>query len=293
MSISHLWIEAVAVATISITTAVSGIAWWNTPAGIVPAETVTIGAGTFDFEPTGEFVAGGFEIDPGDRSVEIDGPVEIMKYQVSLGDYLGCVTAGKCDAPDTHSADPEAAVTGINFIDAEAFAEWFSDRTGERWRLPTPEEWAYVAAERFAGEVFTRGEDPSNPSVAWIRRYEEQVLLDRQPDPVIHAAGHFGPNSNGVYDIGGNVWEWTSGCYTRIERDSDGDTVGDAYENCGIRVAEGVHRAYMSYFVSDGKSGGCAVGTPPDHLGFRLVKDSDAFPSIARVGRAIARLVSP
>jgi hypothetical protein len=29
----------------------------------------------------------------------------------------------------------------------------------------------------------------------------------------------------------------------------------------------------MSNFVSDGKSGGCAVGTPPDNLGFRLVRD--------------------
>ena len=38
-------------------------------------------------------------------------------------------------------------------------------------------------------------------------------------------------------------------------------------------MLEGLHRAYMSNFVRDGKSGGCAVGTPPEHLGFRLVRE--------------------
>ena len=47
--------------------------------------------------------------------------------------------------------------------------------------------------------------------------------------------------------------------------------------NCGVRVLEGLHRAYMSSFVRDGKSGGCAVGTPPEHLGFRLVRDDTAL----------------
>jgi hypothetical protein len=44
-------------------------------------------------------------------------------------------------------------------------------------------------------------------------------------------------------------------------------------ENCGVNVVEGRHRAYMSNFIRDGKSGGCAVGTPPENLGFRLVRE--------------------
>lgn len=292
MSFSHTWIEAVAAASVSIVTAFTGIAWWNAPPAMITAETVLVPSGAFDFEPTGEFVEGGIEIDPGDRPVAFRHPIEIIKSQVTLGDYQRCVSAGKCEAADTRSADSEAPVVGINFLDAEAYADWFSDITGEEWRLPTPEEWAYVAAERFAGEVFSRAQDPSNPAIAWIRRYEEQVLLDREPDPVIHPAGYFGPNSNGVADLGGNVWEWTSGCYTREELDSDGNSVGDSYENCGIRIAEGVHRAYMSNFIRDGKSGGCAVGAPPDHLGFRLVKDTGSASGLARLGQAVAKFMS-
>ena len=39
----------------------------------------------------------------------------------------------------------------------------------------------------------------------------------------------------------------------------------------------------MSSFVRDGKRGGCAVGTPPENLGFRLVRDQD--PIIAKAGK--------
>jgi len=34
---------------------------------------------------------------------------------------------------------------------------------------------------------------------------------------------------------------------------------------------EGAHRAYMTDFIRDPRSGGCAAGVPPANLGFRLV----------------------
>ena len=64
-------------------------------------------------------------------------------------------------------------------------------------------------------------------------------------------------------------------------------TVEASIDNCGVHVLEGRHRAYMSNFVRDGKSGGCAVGTPPENLGFRLVRDDTPFPAVAGV---VARL---
>ena len=41
--------------------------------------------------------------------------------------------------------------------------------------------------------------------------------------------------------------------------------------NCGVRVVEGAHRSYMTDFIRDPRSGGCAAGVPPANLGFRLV----------------------
>ena len=44
--------------------------------------------------------------------------------------------------------------------------------------------------------------------------------------------------------------------------------------NCGVRVAEGRHRAYVTDFIRDARAGGCAVGVPPRNLGFRLVRET-------------------
>ena len=43
----------------------------------------------------------------------------------------------------------------------------------------------------------------------------------------------------------------------------------------------------MSNFIRDGRSGGCAVGTPPEHLGFRLVREDTRF--VERLRRGIAQ----
>jgi formylglycine-generating enzyme required for sulfatase activity len=116
-------------------------------------------------------------------------------------------------------------------------------------------------------------DDPDNPATRWIRRYREEASARRPADPEPKPGGHYGPNSLGLDDFGGNVWEWTSTCYSRVTLDPDSGDVESIVENCGVHVLEGRHRAYMSNFVRDGRSGGCAVGTPPENLGFRLVLD--------------------
>ena len=47
--------------------------------------------------------------------------------------------------------------------------------------------------------------------------------------------------------------------------------------NCGVRVVEGQHRAYVTDFIRDARAGGCAAGVPPSNLGFRLVRESTQF----------------
>ena len=47
--------------------------------------------------------------------------------------------------------------------------------------------------------------------------------------------------------------------------------------NCGVRVAEGAHRAYVTDFIRDARAGGCAQGVPPANLGFRLVREERSW----------------
>jgi formylglycine-generating enzyme required for sulfatase activity len=84
-----------------------------------------------------------------------------------------------------------------------------------------------------------------------------------------------------VFDIEGPVWEWTSTCHGRTALDAE-MTVLSRVDSCGVRLLEGRHRAATSYFVRDARSGGCAVGAPPDNLGFRLVREPDWLGSLMR-----------
>lgn len=234
---------------------------------------VSIAERTLDFPATGEFLAaGGHPVAAPVRSATTPA-FHIMKRQVSLAEYAQCVDAGACAAADAPTADTDVPVTGVSWIDANAYARWYSSTTGETWRLPTALEAAAAAAERFRGEAFPAvADDPANPAVLWIRRYQEDAAARRPVDRAPRPGGHYGVNTLGIEDFGGNVWEWTATCYSRAVLDAGGE-IDSVIENCGVRVLEGRHRAYMSHFVRDGRSGGCAVGTPPANLGFRLVLD--------------------
>jgi formylglycine-generating enzyme required for sulfatase activity len=236
---------------------------------------VTIAAGSLDLAQPGEFLRDGRPVAAPVAHIRVGRGVDIMAYQVSVADYARCVKAGACKPADA-SGSPEQPVpaTGVSYLDAQAYAAWYSRVTGESWRLPTDAEWAFAAAERFTGDLDVGAADPANPAAAWIRRYRTEAELRREPDPHPKAIGQYGANARGIFDLAGNVWEWTSTCYARVTLSADGKparTVG----NCGVHVVEGRHRAYMSNFIRDGKSGGCALGAPPDNLGFRLVREPD------------------
>ena len=71
-------------------------------------------------------------------------------------------------------------------------------------------------------------------------------------------------------------------CFVRRVLDDAGKVVSNS-PNCGVRVVEGQHRAYVTDFIRDAKAGGCAVGVPPDNLGFRLVVERDKWPGVQRL----------
>jgi formylglycine-generating enzyme required for sulfatase activity len=279
----HLYEAAVAaVATLAVPAAIIGIG--EEQRALDPGEvhpTVEIAQSVLDYPLPGEFLAGGT---PAAAPVEQKAipAFRIMRQQVSLADYGLCVADGACDPADAAPATADVPVTGVSFLDAEAYARWYSKATGQAWRLPTAPETAAAAAERFGGDSFSAAaDDAANPAVRWLRRYREEAAAKRPADPEPKPRGHYGPNTLGIEDFGGNVWEWTSTCYARTRLHIDG-SVESVTDNCGVHVLEGRHRAYMSNFVRDGKSGGCAVGTPPESLGFRLVRDKDSMIARAR-----------
>ena len=237
-----------------------------------PPRTIEIAPRAFTYRMAGDFSRNGQPVDAPLRTIARNSALTIMRNQVSAAEFARCVAQRQCpprESPASEASD--APVVDVNWYDATAYAAWLSAKTGDTWRLPMDEEWAFAAGSRFHDDAVGVSK-PGDPSARWLARYENesaQFADDKNPRP----AGAFGPNEYGVVDLAGNVWEWTNTCLARHELDTDDRLKGIASVNCGGRVVAGRHRAYIPDFIRDARSGGCAVGKPPSNLGFRLVRE--------------------
>ncbi len=125
------------------------------------------------------------------------------------------------DAPNV-PAKPQGnhPATCIDWHDSRAYAEWLSQRTGQRYRLPTEVEWEYAARggtntlnhwgnSADTGCAFANSNDRST-----AERYPLSWTLVRCRDGFADIApvGSLRPNAFGLYDMIGNAWEWAEDC---------------------------------------------------------------------------------
>jgi formylglycine-generating enzyme required for sulfatase activity len=252
--------------------------------GVAPvAETVRVAPVAFQYRVAGSFLRDG---QPANAPLVRIKPASltIMRAQVSEAAYEACVRAGACRAIARRTPPRgDLPITGVSFNDASDYARWFSGTTGESWRLPSDEEWAFAAGSKATDDAIDV--DSADFSQRWLKKYEQEAGRARESDRTPHAIGSFGANEHGLLDLAGNVWEWTQTCYSRHSVDAAGRASGEPVVNCGVRVLQGAHRTYVSSFIRDARAGGCSVGVPPDNLGFRLVRDD-----VSWLERGIARM---
>jgi CubicO group peptidase (beta-lactamase class C family) len=135
------------------------------------------------------------------------------------------------DGQPVGAQDDEPAVN-VSWDDAQAFCQWLSQREGRRYRLPTDREWSIAAG--IGDQEPATGATPESLS----GRLKDEHLWGKAWPPV-QGAGNFAdedchrkcpsektmegyadgfattspvmsfpPNALGIYDLGGNVWEW-------------------------------------------------------------------------------------
>lgn len=188
--------------------------------------------------------------------------IYVQKFEVTVAEWNRCAHEGACALTLRARTDQDpakTAATGLSYLDVQQYVTWINKRSRHHFRLPTAEEWNVMAAA-----VLPEKPDPifTDPSLTWASAY----LIEGMAPRAVKPQGSFSASPEGVFDLDGSVWEWTMECY-------DGLASGTAADRCPAFFVGGEHVAAMSYLIRDPARGGCAVGTPPAHLGMRLVSD--------------------
>lgn len=130
----------------------------------------------------------------------------IARTETTVAQWRACEAAGGCPAkPRVRWPEPAMPMTDVTAAEAEAYAAWLSRATGRPYRLPTEAEWEF-AAKAGTTTAFPWG-DAMEPGRAVCQHCDPR--FDHRPAPVATMA----PNPWGLFDMNGNVWEWTADCW--------------------------------------------------------------------------------
>ncbi len=168
-------------------------------------------------------------------------------------------------------------VTEVTWNDAAAYARWLSEQTGRRYRLPTEAEWEYAAR---AGSSTARywSNDPmdacayANGADYTARRAWGAVNIHNCDDGYAVAApvGSYTPNAYKLYDVLGNVAEWTCSDY-RHNFDNEETRCSKINPQKGQRTVRGGSWDDEPRLLRGSDRNGREANTQDNDLGFRLV----------------------
>jgi len=217
------------------------------------------------------------------------------KQPVSLTDWSQWWTF-KFGAAWRHPYGPRSSISGlddhpvvhISYRDAEAYARWAGKE------LPTEAEWEYAARGGLDGAEFAWGDElaPGGRRMAntWQGAFpHENLARDARKRTTCVTA--YPPNGYGLFDMIGNVWEWTSDWYTPkhtadalkaccIPENPHGGREDDSYDPCqpAIRIPRkvlkgGSHLCAPNYCRRYRPAARHAqpVDTSTSHVGFRCI----------------------
>jgi formylglycine-generating enzyme required for sulfatase activity len=175
-------------------------------------------------------------------------------------------------------------VVQVAYEDAVAYAKWAGKR------LPTEAEWEFAARGGLSGKPFAWGDD-FRPKGKWMANTHQGHFPDHDTgeDGYVGIApvAKYPANQYGLYDMAGNVWQWTSDWYRPdyyrqlaenggVARNPQGPQ--SSYDPAEPGEPKKVHRG-GSYLCTDqycsryivGTRGKGEVSTGTNHLGFRCV----------------------
>jgi len=194
----------------------------------------------------------------------------LARTEVTFDQYRDCVDAGACSyLPDDEGWGREQRpVINVSMEDAGAYVRWLSEISGRRYRLPSEAEWEYAAR---AGTTtrFHTGKCLNSLQANFDARLPSgDCPAGAQLGKTVPVAS-FPPNPFGLFDMLGNVEEWTLDCWNANYEGAPTDGSAWIDGDCSRAVLRG-----GSWRNSEGKLRSASRTRPSgtfhnDHTGFR------------------------
>jgi formylglycine-generating enzyme required for sulfatase activity len=222
---------------------------------------------------------------------------------VTVAEYKACVAAGGCQPPEwlepggRHNIEtgssryylnlgaaltnPDQPIVGVSHVDATAYANWLSERTGHTYRLPSEAEWE-MAARAGSRTAYWWGDTLPHDGVAHAACDGCGSQWDgKAPAP----ADAFPANPWGLHNVHGSVWQWVADFYCEDYGSGPKDgsprltddcaPVGDRPPARGVRALRGG----SSFYPPKAMRSAMRVRNVPSFrnfsVGFRVARDLD------------------
>ena len=206
----------------------------------------------------------------------------VGKFEVTFDEWGGCVADGKCEQlDDAEWGRGKRPAINVSWSQAIAYTRWLSAKTGQHYYLPTNAEWEYAAR---AGLSMNRyfgiaPEEICKYANVYDQTSHREFEFDWEHVPcddgqvVTASVGSFQSNAFGLYDMIGNVFEWTEDCASPNWRGAPLDGGAWLKGDCSLRGYRGASwLTNEPYYLREGDRFQFS-GARSNELGFRVVRD--------------------
>lgn len=249
--------------------------------------------------PAGTFLMGSPETETGrledegpQREITVGAPFAIGVYEVTFAEWDACVGDGGCDGfrpPDGGWGRGRRPVVFVSWQDAQGYVRWLSEETGETYRLPSEAQWEYAAragtrTARYWGESAAeqcRYANGFDQDIARANRGRVEAFQRAGVGFPSCSDGHgaetapvgsYEPNAFGLYDVIGNLAEWTEDCWNPDHSERPGTDEVRTTGDCSRRVLRGGTWAYPLEMLRSAKRAPVALDRRDTGLSFRVAR---------------------